>query len=294
MVFEALITPMAAEQRPWQMLLLGVLYSSLGVILGLWIFRDYASLIMVFITVMGCLPIVYNTIKYEEEKDEEDYDESHLLKQHWKALQVFMYLFAGVTISLVVWYAFLPQGLLSQLFSAQSVTIQQINPATGRLSGAFGTFTEIFVNNFNVMVFCLLFSFLYGFGAIFILVWNASVIATAIGIFIRMNITSAAEHAGMAKAACYFQVFPVGLTKYAIHGIPEILAYFIAGLAGGIISVAVIRHNFGTRKFERIVIDTADLIMIALFILIIAAFLEVYVTPGVFSGVTPVLSACRA
>jgi uncharacterized membrane protein SpoIIM required for sporulation len=294
MVFEALTTPMAAEQRPWQMLLLGMLYSSLGVMLGLWVFRDYASLIMVFITVMGCMPILYNTIKFEEVKDEEDFPETELLKQHWKALEVFMFLFIGATVSLALWYAFLPQDLLSHLFSAQTATIQQINPITGRVGGGFDSFTIILFNNIKVMLFCLLFSFLYGFGAIFILVWNASVIATAIGIFLRTNIAAAAMHAGLDKAACYFQIFPVGLLKYSIHGIPEILAYFIAGLAGGIISVAVIRHTFGTKKFEKIVIDTADLIMIALFVLLVAAFLEVYVTPGVFGKLTPVLSACRA
>ena len=152
----------------------------------------------------------------------------------------------------------------------------------------------IFFNNFKVMLFCLLFSFIYGFGAIFILVWNASVIATAIGIFLRSNIATPRRMQAWQKAACYFQVFPVGLMKYFIHGVPEILAYFVAALAGGIISVAVIRHTFGTREFEKIVIDTADLIMIALFVLIVAAFLEVYVTPGVFGHVTPVLSACRA
>jgi uncharacterized membrane protein SpoIIM required for sporulation len=295
MVFEALTSPMAAEERPWQMFLLGILYSSLGVILGLWIFRDYASLIMVFITVMGCLPIVYNTVKLEEKKDEQEYGESRLLLEHAKALKVFMYLFLGITFSLALWYAFLPQDLIGPLFSAQTVTIQMINPPTARVS-FFGTFTEIFFNNFKVMLFCLLFSFLYGFGAIFILVWNASVIAVAIGIFFRINLESAVAHAGMAKAACYFQVFPLGLTRYVIHGIPEILAFFVAALAGGIISAAVVRHTFGTKKFESVVIDTGDLIMIALGLLLLAAFLEVYVTPGLFQNLSfnQVLSACRA
>jgi uncharacterized membrane protein SpoIIM required for sporulation len=286
MVFEALTTPMAAEHRPWQMILLGMLYSSLGVLLGLWIFRDYASLIMVFLTVMGCIPIVYNTIKYEEGKDEDeqDFPESKLLKEHWKAIEVFMYLFLGITIALIIWCIFLPTGLYTALFSTQTATITSINAAatTPVSTSQFSNFTLIFFNNFKVLMFCILFSFLYGVGSIFILVWNASVIATAIGIFIRTKLAALATTVGLAKASGYFNVFSYGLLKYTIHGIPEILAYFIAGLAGGIISVAIINHTFGTKKFEKIILDTCDLLIISVFVLIAAAVLEVYVTPLVF------------
>ena len=44
--------------------------------------------------------------------------------------------------------------------------------------------SEIFINNMGVLFLCIIFSFLYGAGAIFILTWNASVIAAAIGSFI--------------------------------------------------------------------------------------------------------------
>ena len=72
------------------------------------------------------------------------------------------------------------------------------------------------------------------------------------------------------------------MLKYSLHGLLEILAYFVGGLAGGIISVAVIRHNFGTRKFERILWDASDLIIISVVVLVVAAILEVWVTPMVF------------
>ena len=90
-------------------------------------------------------------------------------------------------------------------------------------------FTLIFFSNLKVLVFCILFAVLYGVGAIFILTWNASVIGTAIGNFIRLR---------LAESSNYFYVASLGLLRYMIHGIPEILAYFIAGLAGGIISMA--------------------------------------------------------
>ena len=68
----------------------------------------------------------------------------------------------------------------------------------------------------------------------------------------------------------------------AFHGIPEIFAYFIGGLAGSIISVAVIREKFGTKNFEKVVLDSSDLVLIAVLILILAAFIEVFITPVLF------------
>ena len=122
---------------------------------------------------------------------------------------------------------------------------------------------------------------MYGAGAIFILTWNASVIATAIGNFIRSNIASYASQAGF-RAASYFQIVSLALLRYLLHGIPEILAYIIAGLAGGIISVAVINARFGTRKFERVILDSSDLILLSVLLLILATLIEVYITPIFF------------
>ncbi|MEM2138743.1 MAG: hypothetical protein QXM96_01165, partial [Candidatus Woesearchaeota archaeon] len=62
----------------------------------------------------------------------------------------------------------------------------------------------------------------------------------------------------------------------------EILAYLVAGLAGGIISTAVIRHDFGTSKYVNIIMDSSVLLIGSLLLLVFAAWLEVYVTPLFF------------
>jgi uncharacterized membrane protein SpoIIM required for sporulation len=53
-------------------------------------------------------------------------------------------------------------------------------------------------------------------------------------------------------------------------------------LAGGIISVAVIRHNFRAHRFFHTIFDSFDLIALSVGLIVIAALLEVYVTPVVF------------
>ncbi|MFP4645048.1 MAG: stage II sporulation protein M [Candidatus Woesearchaeota archaeon] len=175
-----------------------------------------------------------------------------------------------------------------QLFSEQIDTINKINGRVTGLASAdeatsgFDQFSRIFFNNMKVLTFCIIFSFIYGAGAIFILAWNASVIGTAIGNYVRSELASLAHTIGLEKVAGYLSVVSIGLLKYVIHGIPEILAYFIAALAGGIISIGVIRHDFKGRKFEHIVLDAADLVLLSIAVLFIAAILEVWVTPMIF------------
>ena len=286
MVLESLITPFKAEQRPGRLFALGIVFCTIGIFLSLWIFKSQASLVMVFLTAMAAIPLIYNTIIMEEEKDLEGMEEKWLLKEHSKALKAFIYLFIGATVAYAFWYVLLSSETVTGLFQAQASTINAINGRiTGHLSfnANMSFFSKIFLNNVKVLIFCILFSFVYGAGAIFILIWNASVIGTAIGNFLRSELAKVAQLVGFDKIGHYLQIIGIGLFKYSLHGIPEILAYFIGALAGGIIGIAVIKHDFGATKFEHILLDSADLLLISLGVLFLAALLEVLVTPVIFS-----------
>ena len=284
MVLEFLTNPWKMELRARNMVFFGFLYCTVAIFLSYWIFKAYSSLIMVFLATMATIPLMISTIKLEEQKDLKDLEEKILLKEHWKALSAFMFLFLGFTVAFLLWYIVLPQGTVNVLFESQIDTLNAINSkVTGlAISDSLSVFNRIFLNNMRVLIFCILFSFLYGAGAIFILCWNASVIGAAIGNFIRTKIALISNIVGATRVMQYFQIISFGLLKYSIHGIPEILAYFTAGLAGGIISMAVIRHDFGTRKFEHILLVSADLLLLSLALLFVAALLEVYVTPIIF------------
>lgn len=283
MVVEALLLPLKAEKKPWQMFFIGFLYTSIGIFLSLWIFRDQASLMTVFMITMAALPIFYNTMRLEESKDMIISTEAELLREHNKAITFFMYLFIGITIACAVWYVVLPTQTINQLFDKQTGTIQAINnQVSGNVINNLSVFWNILFNNLKVLAFSVLFALVYGAGAIFILSWNATVIGAAIGNFIRANISSYTSSLGMLEAGNYFHVVSLGLLKYSVHGVPEIAAYFYGGLAGGILSVALIRKHFKTEKFPAVLLDFSELVMIAIGFLIAAAFLEVYVTPALF------------
>lgn len=283
MVVEALLYPLKAEKKPWEMFFLGFLYTSIGAILSLWIFADQASLIVVFMITMAALPIFYNTTKLEESKDMIMDKETAILREHNKAISFFMYMFIGITVACAVWYILLPSSIVNQLFDKQAETIQAINnQVSGNVVYNLNILWKIFFNNFKVLAFSILFAFVYGAGAIFILTWNATVIGAAIGNFIRSNIGNYTSSLGLFESGNYFHIVSLGLLKYSIHGIPEIAAYFYGGLAGGILSVALIRKHFKTKKFSIIMKDFSELVLIATGFLIAAAFLEVYVTPALF------------
>jgi uncharacterized membrane protein SpoIIM required for sporulation len=290
MIIESLFNPKKFNEDYSLFFFIGLLYTSIAVVLSIIVFESEASMVMVFFTVMAIMPYIYNSIKHEEEEDLKLVEEKSILKEHAKTLSKFMLVFFGMVIAFVIWYVVLPNNVSTQLFNVQLQTINMINDngATGQvfsvgyIAARMDIFQQIVINNMVVLFFCLIFSFLFGFGAIFILTWNASVIAAAIGTTIKSGLQAAASLVGMEKVAHYFTVISYGLTRYMIHGIPEIASYFVAGLAGGIISVAAIKHDFRSKKYHKIVIDSADLIMIAIALIFFSAILEVYITPIFF------------
>lgn len=283
MVLESLMFPLSAEKKPWEMLFIGFLYSTVAIFLSLWIFEKQASFIMVFLTVMACVPIMHNTMVVEEDKETKIKDESKLMREHTKAIAFYLFLFFGIALSTVLWYVVLPTDTITYLFQKQVQTITDINnQVSGNLVASISIFLKILFNNMKVMVFCLIFSFIYGAGAIFILTWNATVIGTAMGSFIRSHLSTYALAAGIPKIASYFQAVSLGLMRYSIHGIPEVLGYLYAGLVGGIVSVALMRKNINSRNIMNVLVDTSDLLLLSLAFLLLGAILEVYVTPFLF------------
>ncbi len=284
-MIEMLMIPKSADRKPWELFFIGLLYASVSLLLVSFIFSKdsvlsgYGGILVVTFTVMFSLPFMYYLIKEEEEKDVVITDSGKLLRAHSTALKGLMWLFLGFVIALAFWYLVLP-GYNHVNFNAQIQVFCAINnpanydycleqqgmsPLTGNIAKP-KLIMNIFSNNIYVLIFTLLFSLAFGAGAIFILIWNASVIAAAIGMFARSSLVR----------------LPLGVARYMIHGIPEIGAYFIGALAGGIISVAIIRRDLQGEKMWRILQDSLTLIIAAVVILFLAALVEVYLTPSLF------------
>jgi uncharacterized membrane protein SpoIIM required for sporulation len=282
-MLESMVNPRRLEKGPWKMFFVGIVYASLSLLLVRWFFSsdpvlaNYSGMIVVTFCVMFSLPFIYFIIKQEEREDEEVIGLLSVWKIHKDAIYSFMWLFLGFIIAFSFWYIILQDV---NLFNAQIETYCRINsPGSinscvaqydfSPISGAAAKelrFLSIIENNLYVMIFTLLLSLIFGAGAIFVLAWNASVIAAAISIFSNNKISE----------------IPLGVFRYMIHGFPEIAAYFITALAGGIFGVGVIRNGIKSKRFLHVVENVAILLFVAIAILILAAVIEVYVTPLFF------------
>ncbi len=286
-MLESMVNPRRVEKGPWKMFFVGIIYASLSLLLVNWFFSgdvvlsQYSGMIVVTFAVMFSLPFMYYIIKKEEAEDEEAVGFLSVWKIHKDAIFALMWLFMGFIIAFSFWHIVLGD---SNLFNAQIETYCRIN-SPGNISGcierynfakttplATGAVTKelrflsIIENNVYVMIFTLLLSLIFGAGAIFVLTWNASVISAAITVFTRNTISD----------------IPLGILRYMIHGFPEIAAYFITALAGGIFGVGILRNGIHGKRFIHVLENTVILLFIALIILLFAAVIEVYFTPLLF------------
>ena len=224
------------------------------------VFEESIGLFTVFLITIAMSPFMNRLLKYAEAKQEmevrvdEDYLDLSFWERHKATILVYTSFFCGMILAMSLVYVTLPDKKIEKLFQDQIREIQIIR-------GKFlfkDKFTEIITNNISVLSLSFLFSFLFGSGAVFILAWNASVLAAAIGM--------AAKSMGGAKA------IPQAILIFFPHGSLEILAYFIGGIAGGIASAAIVRRK--SLKFWLVIRDALKLMVVAVILLIIAGFIE--------------------
>ena len=285
-MLESLINPKRAEKGPWRMFFIGLIYASLSLLLVQLFFSGdpvlikYSGLIVVTFCVMFSLPFMFYIIKKEEKQDEVVEGIRCVWRVHKDAIFSLIWLFVGFVVAFSFWFLVLGDA---HLLNAQIETYCMIN-APGNVQACFNQYTQgtiltptgsatkigrflgILENNVYVLIFTLIFSLIFGAGAIFVLAWNATVIASAVGIFTNYNLSQ----------------MPIGLLRYMIHGIPEIAAYFVTALAGGILGVGIIRHGVRDRRFYHVLENVIILLFASILILVVAGLMEVYLTPAFF------------
>ncbi|MCK4808210.1 MAG: stage II sporulation protein M [Candidatus Aenigmarchaeota archaeon] len=268
MVLESFISSRELEKRPIEMLAYSIIVASISIWSAYIIFPTAASIVFLFLISIALVPVIYGTIK-DDELREENADRSVSLgffERHGTVLKIYAYFFLGIIIATSFWYMFLPEQQAEVMFALEIETTE----ALGAFNSSYG-FPEILANNLKVMLLSFLISFIFGTGAIFILSWNAAVV----GIFIG-NIGKDLIHIHSSKIIALIMALVQGLSGIALHGIPEIAAYCIAGMAGAILSIGMTKGH----KTDIIMNDSTKLFLISVAIIVAAAFIEVYITPA--------------
>jgi uncharacterized membrane protein SpoIIM required for sporulation len=261
-MLSVLFSAKKAERHPVEMMVVGFFYASISILLSLWILPEYASIVMVFFTVISCLYVVQKAIFIEERIEKNSKSERRIIDYHLRTIYFLLFLFLGFVTAFAFWAIVLPYESVDILFNLQSSAIYEIKTLTGNsFSGDY--FPVILVNNLKVFGISFFLGLIYGAGAIFILVWNASVMGFIMG--------------DLARNRFGLFALPAIATKYFLHGIPEMIAYFGAAIAGGVLFISILRGDL-VAKPKKIIFGAILLILLSISLLIIAALIEVFIS----------------
>lgn len=279
MVLENLSSLKKAQKHPIYLFFIAFALTILAVVSAYYTFPASSSVLSISFVSLALMPIIYSLFAKEEAEIATDQSALNLFSQNFGVIHIYSWMFLGMMCAYVAMGAVFPeshdncQGLACSLPEKKTVFSEQLNiysGITGKVIGENECFSQktrkfdacfelIFKNNMWVMVMSLLFSLIWGAGALFLLGWNASVI----GLFISTEITSKSLGAGLARAISYLP-----------HGIPEVIAYFIGAIAGGIISAAISKTKFRPHEIRTVLIDAALLTILATVTLVLAGIIE--------------------
>ncbi len=264
MVLESMLNPRNAEDKPLHVFIISFLYSFLAVFFSHQLFPTQSSILSIALITIIFVPFFQKLFEIEERREAEK-PKGNVFARHGKVIATFSAFFFGVLLSMNIIFAVFPS--FSDVFTLQKEWFASTGAATAK--GSFGLY---FMNNTQVAVLVFILSMLFGAGVVLILAWNASVIGVYVGMLVQSFISK-----GHGTAAAFLYGIPVGLGSIALHGIPEIVAYFIASLAGGILSVGMIREKIASPEFRNVFKDSLIFLAAAEFLIIVAAFIEAMV-----------------
>ena len=176
-------------------------------------------------------------------------------------------MFLGILLTFAFFTIILPESFRDYAFESQLAPIKNMYG----MAADSTIMLNYIQNNFIIMLVCFVLSLIYGAGAVLMITWNASTWGAIFG-FYAVN--------GVGNPFIYFLIIFLAVF---MHTIIEAGAYFSAAVGGGVISKATLKEKFLSSKFNIIVKDGVILLIIAAFLVLFGAFIETYITPGLFN-----------
>jgi len=290
-MLESILNPREAANNLLEIFLVSSLFTTISILTSYIMFPDCSSIVFCFFITILFGPFFQRLFAHEEIKEAlaiRHKIHENLFKRHEQVIKIYSAFFLGTIITLSIYTVLLPDNIKNVIFKKQYEEIERISRL---VSGRFFEFENIkfegldiqnqftaekiemaemiFKNNSMVLFLSFLLSLIFGTGAILILSWNASVIAAYVSGYVF-----ALTRRGMDVLMAYALGFPSALLAITLHGIPEILGYFFAGLAGGILSVGLIKERFGSKEMLIVVADSFLLLGVGFFSIFVGAFIE--------------------
>ncbi|MFH1234207.1 MAG: stage II sporulation protein M [Candidatus Diapherotrites archaeon] len=294
MVLESLLEEESLLKFPLYALFLGFVFSSVSMWIAFMSFPGSASILSIAFITMTIIPLVHRVFLVEEEASAKVCaHHRNFVERNFDLIKIYAWFAVGVIASYAIWYMLFPSEPSSicldkgQCISipTRNVVFKEQGTALGRIAmiapgggatsvaraaqqigGACGNdfwcwFNLIYSNNASLLVLAVFLSVLFGAGALFLIIWNASIVGVLIG-----------QNAVAANHLMFFSLLP--------HGIPEFAGYFLGAISGGLISVALVKKKYYPHEFQMIARDSFLLLVIALFSLLVGAAIEAFALIG--------------
>jgi len=273
MVLEHIFPEDWLERKFGYAFILGAGYSIIGILMSKILFPADPALVAVAFTSLLMLPELYKIFSIEErvEEKEKTFSLRELFKDNKDFIKLYLSLILGVFIVYSIAAIILPSFQVNQLFREQLEMRGAGGNAMFNWFSSFNTglFTHILLNNWWVMLACFIISLLTGDGAVFLIIWNASMWGTIFGV--------TARDAALFAHTNPFWYLIIVLLIVLPHAFLEIMAYMLAAISGGVISKDVLLEKFESARFNRVFMYNFMLFLVAIAFLLMGAFVETMV-----------------
>lgn len=264
MVLEQFLESPHVKRHAFFVLFLSMIYVFIAYGAAYLFFEESMSIVAVFTLTIILIPSLQHIISLEEQIERKN-GLRHFFRNHATIFKVYSAAFLGILIGFV---------MIGALFDSVDIYAYQTNFLTGQSSIGAGAITKfasgsyvpsfrdvigLFSQNLSVLLIAFALSIFYGAGAVFLVVFNASLFSAFL--FSFMNSTS------KAVASVSF-----------IHFIPEISGFLLAAIAGAILSAAIINESFSSPYFKNVMKNTCIMLLFSIALVFIGVLLEIYVS----------------
>lgn len=307
MVLEMLFKLKEIKENPLKMLIMSIMIAIVSILIVLVTFPNDASILAIAFIAIGALPIIHKVFVQEEESELKYKNPSAIgfLGRHKDLIKVYSYFFLGIILVYAFLFVYLSPQLTKVVYSQQVSVLDDISELREKINedaeefkqdkdelnesftknalvvklkddGQFN-YVNLFIlitkNNLLVLMLVLIFSFIFGAGALFIIAWNGSIIGTVIGAKIVQFMGEYAPLGLIGGVAAHIHGLGL-LMGFVPHGVPEVLAYFVAAIAGTILSLTISLGVLRTEHGKVLLKDVLLLIVIAVGLIVIGSVIE--------------------
>jgi hypothetical protein len=283
LVLESLIGEKNIRQKPYLILPITILISVVAIYFAYVIFPTHASVLSVAFITIALVPIIHNILSSEEDDEERERKSfTTFFARHFNLIMIYVWVFIGVILAFALAYSLFhfpeKQGMFDEQIKSFCAISGACNNGTpfsinGKASAMafescqseatrniFACTEYIFLNNSQVLFFVIVLSILYGAGALFLIIWNASILGVFFGEMIVLG--------AFAKGFGLLQSLLFG------HGPSELFGYIFGALAGAILSATVSRGDLFTGHHKIILPDILFLSGLAFFSILYGSLTE--------------------